>query len=144
MTQAVVDAARAWIGTPYLHQASTKGAGSDCLGLVRGVWRDLLGAEPAQVPVYSRDWDEVDRAERLWRATARYLLAKPLAHAAPGDVILFRMRTGCVAKHLGIQSAVGDAAQFIHAYGGYAVTESPLSQPWQRRIVARFAFPLKG
>ena len=28
-----------WIGTPYRHQASLKGVGCDCLGLVRGVWR---------------------------------------------------------------------------------------------------------
>ncbi|MFZ2468534.1 MAG: peptidase, partial [Parvibaculum sedimenti] len=43
---AVVAAARAWIGTPYRHQASCKGAGADCLGLVRGLWREFHGAEP--------------------------------------------------------------------------------------------------
>lgn len=31
----IVAAARGWIGTPYLHQASLKGVGTDCLGLVR-------------------------------------------------------------------------------------------------------------
>jgi hypothetical protein len=31
-----VEIARGWIGTPYLHQASRRGAGADCLGLVRG------------------------------------------------------------------------------------------------------------
>ena len=36
---AIVAEARAWIGTPYRHQASLKGVGCDCLGLVRGVWR---------------------------------------------------------------------------------------------------------
>ena len=35
--EAVIAAARGWIGTPYLHQASLKGVGTDCLGLVRGV-----------------------------------------------------------------------------------------------------------
>ncbi|RDD95564.1 peptidase, partial [Paracoccus pantotrophus] len=29
---AVVQAARGWIGTPYVHQGSAKGAGTDCLG----------------------------------------------------------------------------------------------------------------
>ena len=42
----IVGAARAWLGTPYRHRASTPGAGCDCLGLVRGVWRTLYGAEP--------------------------------------------------------------------------------------------------
>ena len=35
----IVAAARGWVGTPYRHQASLKGIGADCLGLVRGVWR---------------------------------------------------------------------------------------------------------
>ena len=39
-TTRIVDLARGWIGTPYLHQASCRGIGCDCLGLVRGVWRD--------------------------------------------------------------------------------------------------------
>ena len=45
-----VAAARLWTGTPYHHQASLRGVGCDCLGLVRGVWRDLYGAEPETVP----------------------------------------------------------------------------------------------
>lgn len=52
---AVVTAARGWIGTPYRHQASVRGAGADCLGLIRGVWRELYGAEPAEVPAYTAD-----------------------------------------------------------------------------------------
>jgi hypothetical protein len=46
-----------------------------------------------------------------------------------------------VAKHLGIQGGLGAAASFVHAYSGRGVVESPLSLPWQRRIVARFEFP---
>ncbi|MEL6794106.1 MAG: peptidase P60, partial [Pseudomonadota bacterium] len=57
--------ARAWIGTPYRHQASLKGVGADCLGLIRGVWRELYGAEPEAPPPYSREWGESDRDEPL-------------------------------------------------------------------------------
>jgi hypothetical protein len=39
----IVAETRAWIGTPYRHQASLKGVGCDCLGLVRGVWRAVIG-----------------------------------------------------------------------------------------------------
>ncbi|WP_264213726.1 NlpC/P60 family protein [Leisingera thetidis] len=150
----VVAAARGWIGTPYVHQASRRGAGCDCLGLIRGLWRELCGAEPEAPPAYTMDWSEPQGAEALWQAAARHLAAKPLRDAAPGDVILFRMREGSVAKHLGVQSAVGGHAPkaagrdvlragpaFIHAYAGHGVVESPLSPPWQRRIVARFQFP---
>ncbi len=47
---AIVVTARLWIGTPYLHQASLRGIGCDCLGLLRGVWRDLYGPEPEAPP----------------------------------------------------------------------------------------------
>jgi NlpC/P60 family putative phage cell wall peptidase len=133
--------ARAWIGTPYLHQASTRGAGADCLGLLRGVWRAVLGAEPEAVPAYTPDWAEPDSNEVLMDKAALHLTAKSLRDASVGDVLLFRMRDGSVAKHLGIQSAVGPAAAFIHAYTHHGVIESPLSLPWERRIAARFAFP---
>lgn len=141
LTENILAEARSWIGTPYRHQASAKGLGSDCLGLLRGVWRATLGAEPEAVPPYTEDWAEPQRREALREAAERWLLSKPLAEAEPGDVVLFRMRDNSVAKHLGIQSAVHPTPYFIHSYTGHGVVESPLSQPWQRRIVARFAFP---
>ncbi len=49
----IATAARGWIGTPYRHQASLKGVGADCLGLMRGVWREIYGGEPETVPAYS-------------------------------------------------------------------------------------------
>jgi len=137
----IVRAARGWIGTPYLHQASCKGAGTDCLGLLRGVWREVLGQEPETVPPYSMDWSEPAQDERLWRAAATHLQAKQVQDEAPGDVLLFRMRDGMVAKHLGIAAEIGPNASFVHAYSGHAVLESPLSPPWRRRIAARFTFP---
>ena len=47
----IVAAARARSGTPYHHQASCRGAGADCLGLVRGVWREIHGRD-AELPPY--------------------------------------------------------------------------------------------
>ena len=138
---AAVTEARRWIGTPYLHQGSARGAGTDCLGLIRGVWRGLYGCEPGAVPPYSRDWSEPAGVEALWDAARAHLVAKPLADAAQGDVLLFRMRAGAVAKHLGIQGEISPTPTFIHAYGGHRVVESPLSAPWARRVVARFSFP---
>lgn len=138
----VVGEAREWIGTPYRHQASAKGAGCDCLGLLRGVWRVIYGDEPERVPPYTPDWSEAERDEQLWRAATRHLQVRVLdGQFDPGDVLLFRMRTGSVAKHLGIVGDGGAAATFIHAYSGHGVIESALSAPWRTRLVARFAFP---
>lgn len=141
---AVIETARSWIGTPYVHQASLRGAGCDCLGLLRGIWRDINGAEPEAVPAYAPDWDEAQGSEALWQAARRHLRPKEPGQEAEGDVLLFRMRAGAVAKHLGLQSTVGPQARFIHSYSGHGVIESALTPPWRRRIVARFVFPEKG
>ena len=144
LNRGVVECARAWVGTPYVHQASKRHAGCDCLGLLRGVWRDLYGIEPEIVPPYTPDWSEAAREEQLWAGANRVLLAKALDDESNGDVLLFRMRDVGVAKHLGLAAEVGASASFIHAYTGHGVIESPLSAPWRRRIVARFSFPERG
>lgn len=138
MKDLIIAEARMWIGTPYVHQADQRGAGTDCLGLLRGVWRVVIGPEPEAIPAYTQDWSEPSGDESVMRTAERWLIRKPLHDAAPADALLFRMRDGCIAKHLGIQSGP-DA--FIHAYTGHGVIESPLSRPWTRRIAARFAFP---
>lgn len=137
----IVAAARGWIGTPYVHQCAVRGAGSDCLGLVRGVWREVYGAEPEAVPAYSMDWSEPQGQERLWAAALRHLAPVPAAQMTAGDVVLFRMRAGAVAKHLGIIARSGADPRFIHAYSRHGVVESALTAPWRRRVVACFKFP---
>ncbi|MBL4927550.1 NlpC/P60 family protein [Fuscibacter oryzae] len=135
----IVSTARGWLGTPYRHQASCRGAGTDCLGLILGVWRETLGQLPEAVPPYTADWSEAGGREDLLQAAMRWLV--PADAAQPGDVLLFRMRDGAVAKHLGIATDPAPAARFIHAYSGHAVVETALSEPWARRLAARFRFP---
>ena len=137
----IIAEARLWLGTPYLHQASVRGVGADCLGLLRGVWRAIHGDEPEPVPAYTADWAEPSRQEVLLAVARRWLREKDCHPAAVGDVILFRMREGSIAKHLGFQSEIGPHPRFIHAYTGHGVIECSLSAPWERRIAARFAFP---
>ena len=139
---AIVAEARSWIGTPYHHQASVKHVGCDCLGLVRGVWRALFGPEPEPVPGYSRDWGEVGAQETMLNAARRHLIEIDAAEASPGDVLVFRMRRGRVAKHAGILAeGHSPAASFIHAQEGGPVCEVALSPWWRARIAAAFAFP---
>jgi NlpC/P60 family putative phage cell wall peptidase len=88
----IVEAARHWLGTPYHHQASLRGVGCDCLGLVRGVWRDLYGPEPEAPPPYSPTWAESLGEETLAVAASRHLLPLPREEVRAGDVLLFRWR----------------------------------------------------
>lgn len=133
--------ARCWLGTPYQHQASERGLGCDCLGLVRGIWRALYGAEPEMAPPYRADWAEVTGGERLLEAARRWLVEKSRDEAGPGDVLVFRMTPAAAAKHCAILSSAGGSPRMIHAYWGRAVTESWLGDWWRRRLVACFEFP---
>ncbi|MEO6299306.1 MAG: peptidase [Paracoccaceae bacterium] len=137
----VVTEARRWLGTGYVHQASRLGAGTDCLGLLRGVWRALLGSEPEVVPPYTQDWSEPGGQEDLLAAATQWLIARLDGSDAVGDVLIFRMRLGHMAKHVGIAATLGPRPTFIHAYTGHGVVETALSEPWARRVVARFEFP---
>jgi NlpC/P60 family putative phage cell wall peptidase len=101
----IVAEARAWIGTPYRHQASLKGVGCDCLGLVRAVWRAVIGDEPQAAPAYSRDWAEASGEEALAQAARAHLIEIAPGQFAPGDVLLFRYRDRYPAKHAAIVSA---------------------------------------
>ncbi len=151
MTQrkAIVKAARGWLGTPYHHQASLKGVGSDCLGLIRGIWRELYGPEPEVMPPYTQDWGSAIGSETLIEAACRHLVKlADVSGAEPGDVLVFRMRDCGVAKHAGVISALPapgprerGRARLIHAQEGLGVVEINLGVWWRRRAVAAFAFP---
>ncbi|GLK67912.1 hypothetical protein GCM10008179_15500 [Hansschlegelia plantiphila] len=134
----VVAAARGWIGTPYRHQASLRGVGADCLGVIRGVWRELLGPEPEPLPPYARSWAEDGDAELMLDAARRWLVPAPDGAMEAGDVLLFRVARGGRVKHAGI--ATGPAAM-VHAYDGHAVAETAIPEAWLRRLAARFRFP---
>ncbi|MFY0399206.1 peptidase P60 [Brevundimonas naejangsanensis] len=138
----IVAAARGWLGTPYRHQCSLKGEGVDCLGLVRGVWREVMGEEPEAPPPYRPDWAEVGGEEALWAAARRWLVETPPERAGLGDVLLFRMAAGAPAKHCAVLSAVeGPERRMIHAYWGRSVVESWMGPWWRRRLVTVFRWP---
>lgn len=134
----VVAAARAWLGTPYHDQASAQGVGCDCLGLARGIWRDLHRVEPWPLPRYSRDWGETGSAEVLADGARRALIEVPLTQLQPGILLVFRMRRGAIAKHLGILTGPD---RFIHSYDRLGVVEERLTDAWRRRVAFAFAYP---
>ncbi|QDY99055.1 peptidase P60 [Nitratireductor mangrovi] len=137
----IVAAARGWIGTPYVHQASVRGAGCDCLGLLRGIWREIVGPEPEAAPPYSPGWAEVSGRETLLETARRHLVEIAIDTAAPGSVLLFRWRPDLPVKHCGIVSAPG---RMVHAYERAGVTEIALPVAWRRRLAAAFDFPKAG
>ena len=135
---AIVAEARRWIGTPYLHQASLIGVGCDCLGLVRGVWRALVGPEPEEAGPYSPDWAEASGVGALAVAGERHFARVAFADFSPGDVLLFRWRDNVPAKHLAIAVAPD---RMVHAHDGACVVEVAIGHWWRRRLAFAYAFP---
>lgn len=146
----VVEKARDWVGTPYHHQGSLKQAGTDCLGLIRGLWRELYdGAEPEIPPVYSQHWGEFDPTETLLLAAQRNLEVKAVAaegsfvvnprsiHWEPGAIIVLRRTPNVVAKHCAI---VSTSERIIHAYSGVGVRETSVGI-WDKHVAGIFRFP---
>lgn len=134
----VIAVARAWVGTPYHDQASVKGVGCDCAGLARGIWRELVGEEPARLPAYSRDWGEVGSRETFAGFVRPFLIEIDPMNAGPGTLLLFRMRRGGPAKHCGV---LVDDGLFIHALERHGVVTASFDTVWQRRTALAFLFP---
>lgn len=133
----IVGAARAWLGTPYRHRASTLGAGCDCLGLLRGVWRTLYGGEPEPAPAYRADMRDSANADALLAAAERHLL-RVEGEPSMGQVVLFRLVRSLPPRHCGIMVT---PTRFVHAEERIGVVEANLTDGWRRRVVGVFALP---
>ena len=134
----IVAAARGWIGTPYRHQASLKGVGCDCLGLLRGVWREVIGREPEQPPPYAKTSNGPSGEEPLLDACLRHLAPGAGEAWRPGDVLLFRWRDGLPVRHCGIATT---SLAMVHAHDAAAVAEVAVAPWWDRHLVGIFSFP---
>lgn len=130
---------RNWIGTPFVHQASVRGVGCDCLGLLRGLWREAIGPEPLPVPPYAPGWPgTVAGGEEMIAALARVFRRAPSRLAQPGQVLVFRIHRALPAGHIAILAAPG---RLVHARDPLGVIEEALTDAWARRLVVGFAWP---
>jgi len=118
-----------------------KGVGCDCLGLARGVWREVVGPEPFLIEPYSRGWGETGQIEVLAEGARRMMREIAMAEIGPGALVLFRMVPRAIAKHVGVMTGPDT---FIHSYERLGVIEQPLTLAWRRRIAFAFLFPRSG
>jgi uncharacterized phage protein (TIGR02218 family) len=97
-TAEIVAAARTWLGTPWRHQGRLKGVAVDCGGLILGVGREF-GLLDFDVHAHGR----IPDGQQLRVLCDRHLVSKPIAEAAPGDVLLMRFTRH--PQHLAIVGA---------------------------------------
>lgn len=133
----IAEVARTWLGTPYHHQAALKGVGADCIGLVRGVYKELYGHDPSGTPRYSESWGEVNPDELLLKGARDYLEEVWYSNYKLGDVLIFRVKNAASAKHCSI---VSGHDTMIHAVSTKAVIETNIGA-WSKKIAGVFQFP---
>lgn len=134
----IVRAALEWEGTPYRHQCALQGAGCDCLGLLRGVWAQLLGSEPFLVPPYSADPRHETDPGLMLREFNHWLMSKAKP-AKAGDVLLFSLSARFPPHHCAIML---DGEQFLHAQERLGVVRGALPGPWLRRLHSVYQLPV--
>ncbi|RBP03796.1 hypothetical protein DFR50_14244 [Roseiarcus fermentans] len=110
---AVVEAARAWLGTPYHHLGDIRGVGVDCAMLLVRVYVDLGLIEPFDPRPYSPDWMLHNGEERYLTLLLARSREIPRASVGPGDFILFRF--GRCFSHGGIVTKT-DPLTMVHAF----------------------------
>lgn len=130
----IASAAQNWKQTPFVWEASLRGVGCDCRGLLTGVARDCGRPEAETVEAnlvgYSRRIDETALLAGLDRLFVRKDAPQP------GDILAFRIRDK--VQHLGI--CTGN--RFVHAYSlpPRQVIETPLSGIWLNRLAGVWAW----
>lgn len=134
---AIVEEARAWIGTRWQHQASLKGVACDCIGLVAGVARELgiPEAEAFQQDPRFRGYGRTPDPKMLRLALEEYLDAGTWQ---AGDVLLLRNDRDPQPSHFAILS---DPDSMIHAYAqARKVVEHSIDAKWRSMILGYYAF----
>ena len=130
----IVYEARSWIDTPWHHQASLKGVGCDCGGIIRGVMKacgmapmDESQWEDAQkYSGYARQPDGVSMKE----ACDKYLVPISQDSMQVADIILFIPDK--YPQHLGI------LADYVH--GGFSLIHAANNAAPPRVIETRLMF----
>lgn len=106
----VIKEAHEWVGTPFVHRAGIKGVGTDCGGIIRGVYDSFFGPFPP-VPDYPPDWTlHKDNNERYLDFIIPFTKEVPIVLLGGFSI----WKIGRAYGHAGIY--VGDN-KYIHAYG---------------------------
>lgn len=137
--QDIIIEAKEWLGTKWQHQASLKQVACDCVGLVRGVYRELTGIDVDIAIDYPATWHLFKKEERLYNEAKRHMVEIRKDEARPGDVLVFGFYDH-PASHVGILTSPDT---FIHSYQDIGqVIETRLDDAWKKRL--RFAFSYPG
>lgn len=140
----VAEQAREWIGTKFVWQASQRGVGCDCKGLLWGVARELGFPEADSLYAKVADYrpDRPVPSALLKEGFAASFDPVPPDKMRPGDVLLMRHCVGGPAGHIGIVSGdnrvihaqLGDKSWVKEANMRALFKLCPLDSVWRWRV----------
>ena len=125
----IIQAARAYLGTPYAHQGRTK-FGLDCIGLIIRVAHDL-GLSDYDESHYSR----VPSGRRMQRLLSENCEKIPIKAATLGDLLHIAFETQ--PQHVAILTDRG----MIHADSRHGVVEHRIDIEWLEKVRGAYRLP---
>lgn len=135
----IVAEAMSWIGTPFHPQASVKGVGCDCKGLVAGVAREIGLAEGDSWQAGLADYDIQRVPVQLLSRGLSEIFDAVTGEWQPGDVLLLTISGR--EQHLAIYAGVGpQGPEMIHCWsrGLKQVVRCPIGSFWKVSAVYRW------
>ena len=130
----IVDEARTWDGTPFLHQAALKGVGCDCVGLIRGIAVELgLAFDRAAWKAFA-NYPRLPNPKRMADGLAAFMVSIEPADLSHGDVVFLEWREE-LPMHLGVYATDRGRATLVHALAEAGkVCEHGFNHPWPDRL----------
>ena len=115
-----------WLGTPFRHYSRVNQLGTDCIGMVLGVFEELGLIHDVELAYYSRDWWLHEKTNKTMESLLKQFAPKKIKNNyLPGDVMIYQMGRAKDA-HCGLYT-IRDT--LIHSQYGVGVLESQLVEP---------------
>jgi cell wall-associated NlpC family hydrolase len=87
--QDIVEEAKTWLRTPWMHRQRVKGCGVDCAQLLIGVFSGVGMIKEFDTGEYPSDW-MMHRSEERFQGFVRQY-AKQVDKPLPGDIVLYKV-----------------------------------------------------
>jgi cell wall-associated NlpC family hydrolase len=128
----IIEEARTWRNTPFLHQGRLKNLGVDCAGFIGEVARNV--GINVDIP---HDYKPQEDGTAMMRMLSSHLDFVPTEEIQPGDILALTdqaLRDPDVPRHLAIVTEVREGTIFLIHASERGVREHRTNEHWRKRI----------
>ena len=140
--QDVIDEARTWLGTRFLHQQAVKGHGCDCIGLIRGVAQAKGLVIDEDIWRRFRNYGRVPNPAHMIEALRAHLVPVDREQIQLADILYLEWRRE-LPTHLAFVGEFQGRRTLIHALAEAGhVVEHGFVDPWPERLNSAWRLPI--